>query len=118
MRTIALAFREMEKIPADEVDSVVKNADGTPAFLCETNLTLVGVVGIEDPLRPEVPPAIERCYTAGIDVRMVTGDNINTAIAIAKGAGILRPEHFDEKGEIKKFRAITGENFRKYVHLY
>merc|ERR1719181_1844139 len=50
---------------------------------------------------------------------MVTGDNINTAIAIAKGAGILRPEHFDDfNGDIKKYRAITGEAFRKHVHLY
>merc|ERR1719506_2106823 len=119
MRTIALAYREMDKVPGDETDPNTKNADGTDAFVCETNLTLVGVVGIEDPLRPEVPPAIQRCYTAGIDVRMVTGDNINTAIAIAKGAGILRAEHFDSAtGEIKKYRAISGEAFRKHCHLF
>jgi Ca2+ transporting ATPase len=120
MRTLCLAYKDMDCIPpADaERDPAIPNADGSPAYVCETNLTLVAIVGIEDPLRPEVPPAIQQCYTAGIDVRMVTGDNINTAIAIARGCGILRPEHFDENGKIKKFRAITGDDFRKRVHLY
>ena len=43
------------------------------------NMTCVCVVGIEDPVRPEVPEAIRQCQRAGITVRMVTGDNINTA---------------------------------------
>lgn len=119
MRTIGLAFKELDAVPDDELDDSIVNADGTPAYSCETNLTLLGVVGIEDPLRVEVPPAIQQCYSAGIDVRMVTGDNINTAIAIAKGAGILAPEHFEdaEMKQIKKYRAIEGEHFRKHVHL-
>ena len=45
--------------------------------------------GIEDPVRPEVPPAIRQCQQAGITVRMVTGDNVNTATAIATKCGIL-----------------------------
>lgn len=118
MRTIGLAYREMDKLPGDDVDNTILNADGSAAFICETQLTFIGVLGIEDPLRKEVPPAIQRCYAAGIDVRMVTGDNIKTAIAIARGAGILRDEHFDQNGDIKKHRAMTGPDFRKYVHLY
>ena len=43
------------------------------------NMTCVCIVGIEDPVRPEVPEAIRQCQRAGITVRMVTGDNINTA---------------------------------------
>ena len=43
------------------------------------NMTCVCIVGIEDPVRPEVPDAIKQCQRAGITVRMVTGDNINTA---------------------------------------
>lgn len=63
----------------DDEDSVV------------SNLTCIGVVGIEDPVRPEVPAAIRKCQRAGITVRMVTGDNINTARSIAAKCGILRP---------------------------
>mmetsp|Transcript_20962 Transcript_20962/g.54519 ORF Transcript_20962/g.54519 Transcript_20962/m.54519 type:complete len:459 (-) Transcript_20962:350-1726(-) len=85
----------------------------------ETGLTLLGIVGIEDPLRPQVAPAIARCYKAGIDVRMVTGDNLATAIAIAKGAGILNMElHCDKNGEVLPKRAMEGKVFRKMVHDY
>lgn len=54
-------------------------------------LTLIGIVGIEDPVRPEVPGAIKKCQKAGITVRMVTGDNVNTARSIAIKCGILKP---------------------------
>jgi Ca2+ transporting ATPase len=98
-----------------------KQPDGSPAFDVECDLTLVSVVGIEDPLRDEVPGAIQKCYTAGIDVRMVTGDNIDTAIAIAAQCGILRAEHFTgdftkpRERKIKPLRAMTGEDFRNMV---
>jgi len=118
MRTIALAFKDVEGFPTDDLDEEIQNADGTAAFCAETGLTLVGIVGIEDPLRKEVPGAIQKCYAAGIDVRMVTGDNIATAVAIAKSAGILRNEHFDEAGEVKPKRAMEGKVFRKMVHKY
>lgn len=55
-----------------------------------SNLTCLCVLGIEDPVRPEVPDAIHKCQRAGITVRMVTGDNINTARSIASKCGILR----------------------------
>jgi len=118
MRTIALAYRDLDSAPGDEVDENEKNADGSKASASETQLVLVGITGIEDPLRIEVPGAISKCYRAGIDVRMVTGDNIDTAIAIAKGAGILRTEHFDMSGKVKPFRAMQGKDFRKRVHKY
>jgi P-type E1-E2 ATPase len=47
------------------------------------------MVGIKDPLRDGIAEAVEKCHIAGVTVRMVTGDNIETAIAIAKEAGIL-----------------------------
>jgi hypothetical protein len=52
-------------------------------------LTFYGVIGIKDPLRPDVKEAVEQCHRAGIIVRMVTGDNSTTAAAIAKECGIL-----------------------------
>lgn len=63
-------------------------------YEAEHDLTFVGLVGIEDPLRDDVPNSIRLCFNAGVDVRMVTGDNLRTAIAIAANCGILREEHF------------------------
>mmetsp|Transcript_8369 Transcript_8369/g.12165 ORF Transcript_8369/g.12165 Transcript_8369/m.12165 type:complete len:1278 (+) Transcript_8369:130-3963(+) len=81
LRTIAFAFRDfpedfdMENAEADEVG-------------CD--LTFCGLVGIEDAIRPEVPGAVAKCATAGITVRMCTGDNIYTASAIAKECNLIQ----------------------------
>ena len=60
--------------------------------LCEMErggFTLIAIAGIKDVIRPEVPSAVATCQRAGITVRMVTGDNLLTAKAIAKECGIL-----------------------------
>ncbi len=67
----------------------------------------MALVGIEDPLRAEVPEAIADCKRAGIVVRMVTGDNVQTARAIAKKCGIL-VEGTDET-------VMDGKDFRERV---
>ncbi len=59
----------------------------------ERELNLLGLIGFHDPVRPEVPEAIRVCQSAGIDVKLVTGDHVLTAHAIATAAGI---EHDDE----------------------
>jgi len=75
MRTICLAYRDFKDVPeggwdkADPIGSDVIEA----LLLAEHDLTLIGLVGIEDPLRDEVPLAIQKCRRAGVDVRMVTG---------------------------------------------
>jgi calcium-translocating P-type ATPase len=69
----------------------------------EHGLTLSGLVGLEDPPRAEVPPAIARCATAGIRIIMVTGDHPHTALAIARQIGLV-------KGEQPV--VITGEQLR------
>ncbi|KAI6183732.1 Calcium ATPase [Aphelenchoides bicaudatus] len=56
-----------------------------------TNFIGLAICGIQDPVRPEVPEAIKQCQEAGIVVRMVTGDNVNTARSIALSCGILSP---------------------------
>lgn len=71
------------------------------------NLTCLCIVGIEDPVRPEVPEAIKKCKRAGITVRMVTGDNVNTARSIAMKCGILQP------GE--DFLVLEGKEFNKRI---
>jgi len=61
----------------------------------ESSLTVVGVFALMDPLRHEIPSSVQRCHTAGIKVRMVTGDNLDTAKAIAIESGILSPHEAD-----------------------
>eukprot|EP01119_Soliformovum_irregulare_P015116 TRINITY_DN420_c0_g1_i1.p1 TRINITY_DN420_c0_g1~~TRINITY_DN420_c0_g1_i1.p1 ORF type:complete len:706 (-),score=251.71 TRINITY_DN420_c0_g1_i1:81-2198(-) len=68
----------------------------------EQKLILVAIVGIEDPLRDEVPGSVETCKRAGIKVRMLTGDNILTASSIGRKCGILTDGI-----------AIEGPKFRK-----
>jgi magnesium-transporting ATPase (P-type) len=76
LRVLALASR---RVPGD----------GPPTQDdAETGLTFLGVVGLEDPIRPEVPAAIARCEGAGIRVVMITGDHPNTAASVARAAGI------------------------------
>lgn len=123
MRCLGLAYRDLpEGFDLDSTSGEVMNSDGTPAMSAETDLTAICLVGIEDPLRPEVPGAIEKCYQAGIDVRLVTGDNANTAVSIAYQAGILRDFHFlDGTSErvathLKENVLMEGKTFRSKVH--
>lgn len=81
LRTIGIAYKDVAgDVDWEDEDAIIGD------------LTLVGIVGIEDPVRPEVPDAIKQCKKAGIVVRMVTGDNINTARSIAYKCGILDDE--------------------------
>ncbi|XP_007939355.1 plasma membrane calcium-transporting ATPase 4 [Orycteropus afer afer] len=97
LRTICIAYREF--------------SDSEPLWDNEseilTELTCIAVVGIEDPVRPEVPEAIAKCKRAGITVRMVTGDNINTARAIANKCGIITP------GD--DFLCLEGKEFNRLI---
>ncbi|EPY79304.1 plasma membrane calcium ATPase 1 isoform 1b isoform 21-like protein [Camelus ferus] len=95
LRTICLAFRDF---PAGEPEPEWDNENDIV-----TGLTCIAVVGIEDP----VPDAIKKCQRAGITVRMVTGDNINTARAIATKCGILHP------GE--DFLCLEGKDFNRRI---
>ena len=82
-RTLLLAYRDF---PGD-----YKYEYEDPAFV-EKDLTAICIVGIQDPLRDEVPAAIKACHEAGVVVRMVTGDFIATARAISAQCGILSKE--------------------------
>uniref|UniRef100_A0A8C6WTR2 Calcium-transporting ATPase n=1 Tax=Neogobius melanostomus TaxID=47308 RepID=A0A8C6WTR2_9GOBI len=102
LRTICVAFRDFP------VENGEPDWDQENQILSE--LTCIAVVGIEDPVRPEVSPgllAIAKCQRAGITVRMVTGDNINTARAIATKCGILLPN--------EDFLCLEGKEFNKQI---
>jgi calcium-translocating P-type ATPase len=66
-------------------------AGGTTSGTVETNLQLLGLVGLEDPPRPDVHESLQACRDAGIRVIMVTGDHPDTARAIGREIGLLRP---------------------------
>jgi Ca2+-transporting ATPase len=67
------------------------SASALPAEQHDFAFELVGLVGLEDPLRPEVPDAVRQCREAGMRVLMITGDHVRTALAIARGIGVLDP---------------------------
>nr|XP_058933699.1 plasma membrane calcium-transporting ATPase 2 isoform X2 [Kogia breviceps] len=98
LRTICVAYRDFPSSPEPDWDNENDIVN---------DLTCICVVGIEDPVRPEVPEAIRKCQRAGITVRMVTGDNINTARAIAIKCGIIRP------GE--DFLCLEGKEFNRRI---
>ncbi|KAF9088333.1 hypothetical protein BGX23_007434 [Mortierella sp. AD031] len=106
LRTIGIAYRDFESWPPAGVQL---NAEGEVPFsaVAEDGLTLIGVVGIEDPLRDGVPEAVLACQRAGVFVRMVTGDNILTAKSIATQCGIYTQGGIIMEGP--KFRALSEE---------
>jgi Ca2+-transporting ATPase len=65
----------------------------------ESALALIGFLGFRDPLRPEIADAVAQCHTAGISIKLVTGDHPVTARAIAEGAGIAGPADFVVTGD-------------------
>ncbi|MEZ6139850.1 MAG: calcium-translocating P-type ATPase, PMCA-type [Zavarzinella sp.] len=99
MRTLAFAHRPLEVgTPADQ-DTLHEQREKL-----ETNLIFDGFVAIRDPLRPDVRRSIDECRGAGINVIMITGDNIETANAIGKDIGLL-----DQEGTI----SITSTEFNQ-----
>ncbi|TYI60556.1 hypothetical protein E1A91_D10G111600v1 [Gossypium mustelinum] len=91
LRTLCLAYLEL------------KNGFSSDNAIPVSGYTCLGIVGIKDPVRPGVKESVAICLTAGITVRMVTGDNINTAKAIARECGILTDDGI----------AIEGPDFRE-----
>lgn len=93
LRTITIAVRDFVRDNPKENDVGLKFQE-EPVWEDEenivNNLTCLCILGIEDPVRAEVPDAIRKCKTAGITVRMISGDNINTARSIAIKCGILK----------------------------
>ena len=103
LRTIGVIYRDYEEWPPRGAKR--DEDDKTQAMFSDVckDMTFLGLVGIQDPLRPGVPKAVQDCKMAGVFPRMVTGDNILTAKAIATECGIFTP------GGI----ALEGPEFRK-----
>lgn len=99
LRTLCLAFKDIE--------------DSGDKSIPDDGYTLIAIVGIKDPVRPGVKEAVKTCLAAGITVRMVTGDNINTAKAIAKECGILTADGLAIEGP--NFRNLSPEQMKQVI---
>ncbi|XWS36349.1 hypothetical protein CRYUN_Cryun20dG0077600 [Craigia yunnanensis] len=106
LRCIAFAHKQVseEEIKYDD------QSGKTHQRIKEDGLTLLGIVGLKDPCRPGVKIAVEACQSAGVGIKMITGDNVFTAKAIATECGILGPDYHEESGEV-----VEGIEFRNYT---
>lgn len=91
LRTIGLVYRDFESWPPRDVRKVEDDPSQALFEDLFQKMTFLAVVGIQDPLRDSVRDAVKDCQHAGVYVRMVTGDNVLTAKAIAEDCGILVP---------------------------
>lgn len=105
LRVLACSFKELSEIPAEQ----------SPEAL-EKDLVFCGLVGMIDPVRPEVKAAIEECRTAGIRPIMITGDHKDTATAIAMELGII--DNPDAAITGAQLNEISDEDFEKDVEKY
>lgn len=103
-RTLALAYRDLDPSSGDDAEAL------------EQALVFVGLVAIADPVRPEVKDAIAACRAAGVEVKMVTGDNRLTACSIAEQVGLMAEGDLVMEGE--EFRAKSDEDLQAVLpHL-
>ena len=103
MRTLTFGYK---KLTEEEINkSKEDHPEDDLAFFNDLaqGLCFAFMVGIRDDNRPDVPEAIKKCHHAGITVRMVTGDNINTAIAISKDVGIIEPSQAAECKRVAQY---------------
>ena len=125
LRVLAVAYKKIDK----------KSDLKSLSFIdLEENLTLLGLIGMMDPARPEVKDSIKLCDEAGIKTIMITGDHIHTAVAIAKELNILKPgciavtgqeldrmddEEFDSKlDSIRVYARVSPENKVRIVDFW
>lgn len=95
MRTLGFAYKALGKDNNGPIESLTNNG-----------LIFLGIVAISDPVRPDVPEAVQKCLNAGIDVKIVTGDTPATAREIGRQIGIWKESDTDEQ-------IITGVDFEK-----
>ncbi|RYP60420.1 hypothetical protein DL769_008123 [Monosporascus sp. CRB-8-3] len=105
LRTIGIIYRDFERWPPRNARRAEGDRNEVVFEDLFNNMTFIGMVGIQDPLRDGVPEAVKQCQTAGVVVRMVTGDNKITARAIATECGILQPDGLVMEGP--EFRNLS-----------
>ncbi len=100
MRTLGIAYRFVPEGASEDCAELV----------AEGGMTFLGIFAISDPIRPDVPDAVKKCQSAGIGVKIVTGDTPGTATEIARQIGLWKPED-TERNRITgvEFAALSDE---------
>ena len=112
MRTLAFAYK---KIEASIMRTSRTSTAEVVALLDANDLQLQAIAAIADPIRPDVPAAVQECRHAGIEVKVVTGDTASTALEIGKQIGVFEdePENIGADGSMTSLdqQMITGEQW-------
>lgn len=112
MRTLAFAYK---KIEASIMSTSRTSTAEVVALLDANDLQLQAIAAIADPIRPDVPAAVQECRHAGIEVKVVTGDTAATALEIGKQIGVFEdePENIGADGSLTSLdqQMITGEQW-------
>lgn len=112
MRTLAFAYK---KIEASIMRTSRTSTAEVVALLGANDLQLQAIAAIADPIRPDVPAAVQECRHAGIEVKVVTGDTAATALEIGKQIGVFEdePENIGADGSLTSLdqQMITGEQW-------
>ncbi|KAH0634165.1 hypothetical protein KY284_036951 [Solanum tuberosum] len=105
LRCIAFAHKQVPKAEQEDHEHMHGNVP-------DNSIILLGFLGLKDPCRPGMKKAVEDCQNAGVKIKMITGDNVFTAKAIATECGILHPNQEVDEGEViegEEFRSLTDE---------
>ena len=117
LRSLYVCYKDIKQ---EEFENAEKFRNPSGAELDQSDLIFIACVGIRDSLRNGVKEAVAKCHSAGVNVIMVTGDNIVTASAIAKDCGILGPEVNLENllpGDIEQEPELTDNAQKRESHI-
>lgn len=113
MRALGFAYKEMSLYDESQEAAVALEEEEISIEKCEESLVFGGFVGIRDPLRPDVKEAVDTAHHAGVSVKMLTGDNINTARAIGEDLGLLKNNM--RAVEASYIDTLTDEELREEI---
>ena len=113
MRALGFAYKEMSLYDESQEAAVALEEEEISIEKCEESLGFGGFVGIRDPLRPDVKHAVDTAHHAGVSVKMLTGDNINTARAIGEDLGLLKNNM--RAVEASYIDTLTDEELREEI---
>ncbi len=114
LRVLAFAYKTAVRYdPASLIEPNKQSSRASVGVSLENDLVFAGLIGMEDPPRPEVPEAIRKCHDAGIKVVMITGDGSRTAVAIAREIGLIQGDPIVIEGH--EFNMLSDRELKKQL---